>query len=257
MSIDSKKIPKITWSKLFNKKDFHYSKSTNKLLLKKKNISPLTLAKIIYPELTLKKFFSIKQFINTNIFNIFFNSVMDFGSGNGAFLKIFLDKNVSKIFSLEISSELLAIQKKIFKRTKKIKYIVTDNQNVHALKKIKNKSIDVVFCSSVFQYFKSNFYCKTILSEFARIAKYKIFIYDLKDEKTKSKYLIKLRKRQKLSQKEFNLKYKNTPIRFYNKQFFVNFFKKKYPNFKVNFLPLPKGATDQKFGYCIEIIPAR
>lgn len=62
------KYKKLTWEKLFNKKNFHYSELTKNLLLKKYNISSFVLAKIIYPKLTLKKFFSIKNFLNNNIY---------------------------------------------------------------------------------------------------------------------------------------------------------------------------------------------
>jgi len=110
----NKKNKKLTWKKLFNKKNFHYSELTNNLLLRKHNISSFVLAKIIYPQLTIKKFLSIKNFLNKNIFIRHQNSILDFGSGNGAFIKFFLEKKISKIFSFEISKELINLQKKIF-----------------------------------------------------------------------------------------------------------------------------------------------
>jgi len=249
-----KKIIKITWGSLFNKKDFHYTKATKDLLFKKFNISSFVLAKIIYPKLTHRKFLSIKNFVSKNILIYPLNSILDYGSGNGAFIKLFLDKKIFKIFSFEIAKDLIKLQKKIFENKKNINYVLTNNRNVKFFKKIKSKSIDTIFCSSVFQYFSSNLYSRKILSEFLRVAKSTVFIYDVKNKIYKKRYLLQLRQRQKLSNKEFLKKYKYTPIRFYNKSFFTVFLKKKIPSARVYFLKLPPGATDQKFGYCVKII---
>ena len=64
-----------------------------------------------------------------------------------------------------------------------------------------------------------------------------------------------MRKRQRLNTKDFIIKYKNTPIRFYKKSYFekiLGVLKKKY-SFEYKFLKLPIDATDYKFGYCLLI----
>ena len=81
----------------------------------------------------------------------------------------------------------------------------------------------------------------------------KILIYDIKNFETKKNYTEKVRKRQKLNKFDFKKKYKNTPIRFYRKRFFINVLdglKLKY-NFTYKFLRLPVDATDNKYGYCL------
>ena len=89
--------------------------------------------------------------------------------------------------------------------------------------------------------------------EFVRIAKKKIFIYDVKNIDFKKKYQEIVRKRQGLSKAKFEKKYLNTPIRLYEKSFFLE--DKKLNNIvkSVKIYPLPKGALDEKFGFCIMI----
>jgi hypothetical protein len=87
------------------------------------------------------------------------------------------------------------------------------------------------------------------------VTKKSILIYDIKDLNKKSIYKERVRIRQNLSKEEFKNKYKNTPIRFYPKNFFVRILgnlKKKY-NFKYKFISLPSSATDSEFGYCLLI----
>ena len=54
---------------------------------------------------------------------------------------------------------------------------------------------------------------------------------------------------------EYKKKYKNSPIRFYSKNFFIKTLgklKKKYKFiYKIDKLPL--GAIDRKFGFCLKI----
>lgn len=233
------------WHKLFNDKNFEYNSESKNI-----SLNPYNLAKIIYPGLTKKKFQKITKFIKKSL-NISKNdNLLDFGSGNGAFILFFKNK-VKNLYSLEISKPLINFQKK---NLGKIKYIITNPYNVSFFKKIKNNEIDITISNSVFQYFYSEKYCKLILAEMIRSTKKTIFIYDIKNKNKKNKYLERVRKRQKLSLNDFKKKYKNTPQRFYTKTFFKNFLKKKYPQIKLKFFNLPKEATDYKFGYCLKII---
>ena len=70
---------------------FTKKKSNEVLFLKNKSYQKLSfsLCSIIYPKLTFKKFMNITRF-QSNILKIRKNSsVLDFGSGNGAFLFLF------------------------------------------------------------------------------------------------------------------------------------------------------------------------
>ena len=239
------KINKIEWHKLFNKKSFKY----NILSLNLKNISPFNLAEIIYPELKKNNFFKKLNFIIKNINLSKKKNLLDFGSGNGAFLKFF-QKKVRKAYSMEISKNFINFQKKILHNTD---FILTNPYNVNFFKKIKDNEIDITISCSVFQYFYNDNYCKNILKEMIRTTREQIFLYDIKNKDKKRDYLEKIRKRQKLGKSEFLNKYKNTPQRFYEKKFFLNFLKKKYPNLKFKILKLPKEATDYKYGFCLKI----
>ena len=235
----------ILWNELFNKKKFKYTIESEKI----NKITPYKLARIIYPELTKKKFSKIIFFLKKNL-KIKKNKILlDFGSGNGAFLMDF-QKKVKRIYSMEISRPLINFQKKKFKN---IKYYLTNPYNIEFYKKINHNEIDLTICNSSFQYFYSNFYCELILKEMIRTTKETIFIYDIKDKSKKIEYLKNLRKRQKISKLQFSEKYKSTPLRFYDKEFFVKFMKKNYPKLNFKILKLPKEATDSKFGYCLRI----
>lgn len=237
---------KIQWHKLFNRKSFKYNTLSRDL----KNINSYNLAEIIYPELTKKKFLKITNFIIKNISPNKNSKLLDFGSGNGAFLK-FLQKKVKKSYSMEISKNFINFQRKILKNTK---FILTNPYNVSFFKKIKDNELDLTISCSVFQYFYNDNYCKNILKEMIRTTRRQIFLYDIRDITKKRQHIEKVRKRHKLSKKEFFRKYKNTPLKFYKKSFFKKFFKKNFPKCNLEIIDLPKEATDYKFAFCLKII---
>ena len=244
----------INWYKIFNNKNFSYTKNSKEL---KKSNYPLysyNLAKIIYPELSFIKFRNIIKFMEKILRIKKKGSILDFGSGNGAFLNYFTKKyNLRDNYSFELSLPLVEFQKKIIDRTS---FYQTHQSNHKALDKINNnKIVDHSISNSVFQYFCSNLYCFKVLDFLIKVTKKNILIYDIKDFNKKSIYKERVRIRQNLSKTEFKNKYKNTPIRFYPKNFFVRILgnlKKKY-NFKYKFISLPSSATDSEFGYCLLI----
>jgi len=236
---------KIKWSELFNDKNFKYNTESKKL----KNITAYKLAEIIYPDLNQKKFKKISNFIIKNIEIKKNNKLLDFGSGNGAFLFFFKNK-VKKLYSLELSKNLIKFQKTFLQNTL---YTLTNPYNINFYKKIKNNSIDTTLSCSVFHYFHTESYCKNILKEMIRTTSKQIFIYDIKNKIKKDIFISTVRKRQKLTKKEYFNKYKYTPQRFYTKSFFINFLKKNYPKLKCKIINLPKEATDSKFGFCLKI----
>ena len=243
------------WSKIFNNPCFFYNQNTKKIQFLNKNFSykSFLLGSVIYPELSYKKFLNIIKFQNSKLKIQKKSSLMDFGSGNGAFLFFFVNKyNLKKNLSLELSKPLLLFQKKIISETT---FIKTHHYKTNYLKWVKNESVDYAICNSVFQYFTSEKYAKFILEFLIKATRKKILIYDIKNFETKKNYTEKVRKRQNLNRFDFKKKYKNTPIRFYRKRFFINVLdglKLKY-NFTYKFLRLPVDATDNKYGYCLLI----
>ena len=142
---------KIKWSELFNDNNFKYNTESKKL----KNITAYKLAKIIYPDLNQKKFKKISNFIIKNIEIKKNNKLLDFGSGNGAFLSFFKNK-VKKLYSLELSKNLIKFQKRFLQNTL---YTLTNPYNINFYKKIKNNYIDTTLSCSVFHYFHTESYC--------------------------------------------------------------------------------------------------
>ena len=242
------------WEKIFNNKNFFYYSLSKKLNLKKKPLElSYMLASIIYPNLTNRKFINIINFIKFNLRIKKKSSILDFGSGNGAFIfffikKLFLINNLS----LEISHPLLKFQKTFISKTK---FVKTHHIKTDYLNRFKDKAFDYSYCNSVFQYFTSDKYAKIVIDFLIRTTRKNILIYDIKNYHKQNVYKEMVRKRQGLTKKDFKKKYCNTPIKFYKKDFFIktlNTLKKKY-SFNYKFKNLPYGATDSKFGYCLII----
>ena len=242
------------WDKIFNNKKFSYYRLSKKIDLNE-NPQRLSyrLASIIYPNLTYKKFTNIISFINNNLKIVNRSSILDFGSGNGAFIFYFINKFfLKKNLSLEISQPLLKFQKSFIFNTK---FVKTHKAKINYLKYLKDKTFDYSYCNSVFQYFVSDKYAKSVLHFLIRVTKKRIIIYDIKNFYKKKQYQETVIKRQNLSIGEYKKKYKDTPIKFYKKSFFIKTlrsFKNRY-DFNFKFKALPSGAIDSKFGYCLII----
>ncbi len=249
-------MKKNNWHKIFNKTDFFYNKDSKKIHAKRfKNYSykSFMLSSIIYPNLTYKKFLNIVKF-QVKLLKIKNNSsLLDFGSGNGGFLYYYQKRyNLENNVSFEISKPLINFQKKLLENTN---FYKTNHKNF-IFKKIKKKYlVDYSLCNSVFQYFLDEKYAFCIIEFLIKLTKKRILIYDIKNFDTKTLYSKKVRIRQKLTSKEFKIKYKNTPIRFYKKKFFEKVLKKLQKKYllKYKFFNLPKDASDYKFGYCLLI----
>ena len=160
------------WHKIFNNKNFLYN-IESKFNLKISNYKKLSysLLKIIHPELNEKKFKGISKFISKNINIKKKQSLLDFGSGNGALL-FYLKKKYSlkKNLSFEISQPLLNLQKKFIKDTK---FFQTHHLNTNIYKKFKNNSVDNSISISVFQYFYNKEYFLNTLNFLIQITKKK------------------------------------------------------------------------------------
>jgi ubiquinone/menaquinone biosynthesis C-methylase UbiE len=233
------------WPKLFNNKNFLYTKNSLNIYNSGDFITrSFKLSKIINHNLNFKKYIQLTNFIKKITFIKKEDSLLDFGSGNGAFLYFFINKlKLKKNVSFEISMPLLEVQKKFIKKT-----FFTNN-----IKSIKKNSVDHSISYSVFQYFKSNNHAKNILNNLIRVTKKNVVLFDIKNNKLKNKFKLNQRIKQGLTEIDYQKKYRNLPYRFYSKKFFIDFVKNKRTKLKINFYNMPKVSLDYKFGYCVKI----
>lgn len=208
----------MTWKVIWNRK--HKIKNPNSLkTLLKLNGYESTTSSINSQEWKRYTSYFIKKYKVEKSSNI-----LDIGCGTGAFLIPFYKKG-SNCFGLDYSKELIRYCKINMPRGK---FIVSDASN---LSKFKNVKFDMIFVSSVFQYFKSLSYSKKVLKNIISISSKntRIFLLDIPDKKKYynwKNYII-----QKFSQKYFKQNYSIFKHQFYQKKMFKDFFKKK--NFKV------------------------
>ena len=232
------------WNKVFGSKSQYIKESPYNLM------SYALFTKVYSSALSYSDFLSVMKSISNALRLKKDSSIMDYGSGNGAILLYFLSNfSLKKNVSIELNKSFLNFQKKFIKHTKLLKGNFINPSKF--LSKIKTNSVDNIICNSVFEYFLSEKQAHLVLLEFARIAKKRIFITGIKNVELKKKYQERIRKRQGLSKFNFKKKYQKTPIRLYNKSFFLK-------NRKLNeavksvkiYLP-PKGALDNRFNFCI------
>ena len=239
-------MPISKWNKIFGIKSQYIKEDPYDLM------SYSLFTKVYSNALNYSDFLSVTKFISNKLKIKKNSSILDYGSGNGAILFFFLRKfSLKKNISIEINKSFLNFQKRFIKHTKFLKGNFINPSNF--LSKIKSNSVDNIICNSVFQYFVSDKQAILVLLEFVRIAKKKIFIYDVKNINLKKKYQEIVRKRQGLSHIKFKKKYQNTPIRLYDMSLFLK--NKKLNNItkSVKIYPLPESALDKKFGFCIMI----
>ena len=134
------------WKKIFSSKKHPYVDISKKL--SKKNKLEDKLIQVVYK--SNKNFLNkFKKLLTKNLKVKENDSVLDFGSGNGAVLLFLLKKyRIKNSISLEINNDLLVFQKKNFKG----KISVKKNKKLN-LKILKTKKFDHVISNSVFQYF--------------------------------------------------------------------------------------------------------
>jgi|TARA_B110000093_G_C12870415_1_gene367423 phospholipid N-methyltransferase len=234
------------WTKIFDKNSSYIKESPYNLM------SYSLFSKVYSDALNYSDFLKIMEFISNALRLKKNSSILDYGSGNGAILLYFL-KNyfLKKNISIEINKSFINFQKKFINHTKLLKGNFNNPQNF--LSKIKSNSVDNIMCNSVFQYFVSEKKAMLVLMEFIRIAKKRIFIYDIKNKESEKEYRETVRKRQGFSKIKFKEKYRETPIRSYNKSFFLKNNKLNNIVKSVKIYPIPKCALDGKFAFCLMI----
>jgi ubiquinone/menaquinone biosynthesis C-methylase UbiE len=236
------------WTHIFENKKI-YIRDINLNNLRKFNFKKISynLTNQVYSKFTFNEFVRLMEFFFKKLRIRKKMSLLDFGSGNGGILYYLIKKfNLKDCYSVEISNNFLNFQKKYITNSKFIKINFTSFKN---LKKIKPNSINLTMLNSVSQYFYSNAYCLKVLNELMRVTSNRLFIYDIKNKEHQNSYIKNLCNRRKITIKEFKTIYKKTPLRFYKKDFFIDYFTKKKLKFKI--FNNPKFALDSKYGFCI------
>lgn len=170
------------------------------------------LMKVIHPNLTITKYHLLIKYITSQL-SLKNSSLLDYGSGNGDLLFYFISKfKLKKNVSIDISVPLINLQKKYLYNTK---FLYPKNLN-----KIKKNSIDNTIVVSIMQYFQNYKYSKKILTSLISKTKKYLLLCDVKDKNKISKLKKSIQKRYKISEAEFEEKYKSNPILGYTKKFF-------------------------------------
>lgn len=219
----------MSWNKIINKDDFVWNKKTEQIIHEK--ITSFDLHRSIF-NISENEFTKYMLYIEKNISIKKCDSILEYGCGNGSILLYFKNKFESKSYGCDISKKLVKYAKQIL-NTDDIKEC--DNLNW-----LTNKSIDICICNSVLQYFKSEKYCLDKIREMIAKTKTTIFITDIKNKEYEKDFKYKQAIRQNLSMKQLSKKYKDTPLRFYNKKFFTD-------NFECDVLNMPSFYPDSEF----------
>lgn len=229
------------WFKIFSSKKHPYVNSSKKIINKKKIEDHLL--QVVYK--SNKSF--VKNFKKLLVQNLKINlndSVLDFGSGNGAVLLYLLKKyKIKKSISLEINKDLIKFQKKVFGNKIDVK-----KNNFQNLKIIKKQKFDHVISNSVFQYFKTKKEAIKYFNYLKSICKRNLLITDLY-YKPKKKEMYNWRKSRVTKKLLFSSKIESNQYLYYEKKDF----KVNKRRFKITFLKGIKIHKMEPKKFCIKV----
>jgi SAM-dependent methyltransferase len=157
-----------------------------------------------------------------------FSSIAEYGCGNGALLYYFANEYNATVVGCDISTDLIDSCKAIMPGAifdAAIKFTAADD------------TVDYCLSNSVFQYFESEEYAADVITEMQRISNKGIFITDIKSAEYETEFKQLQADRQHLTMSQLDEKYRTTPLRFYNKDFFAQFG-------NATFLPMPTTYPD-------------
>jgi ubiquinone/menaquinone biosynthesis C-methylase UbiE len=162
-----------------------------------------------------------------------YSSIAEYGCGNGSNLYYFAKKHKSIVYGCDISEYLIDVCKVVLPEYK---------NNFFAANKflIPDLSVDVCMSNSVFQYFPSYDYATIVITEMLRVAKNNIIITDIKDIRYADQFKENQARRKNISMVELKKLYKNTPLLFYSRDFFLQFG-------DVMIIDMPSSYADSEF----------
>ncbi len=141
-------------------------------------------------------------------------SVFEIGCGAGATL-FMLEADGLKTGGIDYSKSLIKTAERVLKSQ--------DLSNNEAVEMELFPIYDAVISNGVFGYFTDEKYAWSVLEKAYEKAKYVIAILDIHDEKKKEEHLNLQRK----VKQNYDERYKNLPIQFYSKEFFIAFAEEK------------------------------
>lgn len=202
-------IPKIKpWNILPPKKNL--SKSKYAYLLSK-----------IYHNISYKNYKKKIDFVISSIKQKNY-SILDFGGGNGNLLYFLSNKKFKNLYYFDINIKSYYLSDKIVKKT-----------NIKNISKLKDNSIDIIYCDSVLQFLDTKSDVINTINQFIRIAKKKVIILDIKDENKKEKFIKNKIKRLNLAKKKYDKIYKDVPYIFLSKKFLSKKLLSKNINYRI------------------------
>ncbi|WP_028951033.1 class I SAM-dependent methyltransferase [Sulfurihydrogenibium subterraneum] len=152
--------------------------------------------------------------------------ILDAGCGAGAFLWFLKHQKIKfkNYIGIDYSLSLL----EAFKHNPYYSNSLTLLNSELAYIPLQNYSVDKIFCYSVFLYFENIQYAIKVLNEFDRILKYngEIIISDIPDINKKVAH--ETFRKSLIGEEKYNELYKNLHHLYYDRRFFLNFFKSKY-----------------------------
>lgn len=173
-----------------------------------KNKFAYSLSKI-YHNINYKNYIKKMNFVISNILQKKY-SILDFGGGNGNLLYFLNNKNFKNLYYFDINKKNYYLSDKIVKKT-----------NIKNINKLKDNSIDIIYCDSVLQFLNTKTDVINTINQFIRIAKKKVIILDIKDQNKKKNFIENKIKRLNLTKKKYNKIYKNVPYIFLSKKFLI------------------------------------
>ena len=215
------------WSDIINQRNFVWTTNTQQVVptLSKEAVAAATALHTSIFSSSTESYVDFLAYIEQLVLPC--TSIAEFGCGNGANLYYFAKQHGMAVVGCDISVDLIGLAKSV---------IVDGTFNVGNQFDVDDNSVDYCISNSVFQYFPTDEYADSVVSEMLRISKKGILVTDIKSSETEIDFKEKQAKRQGLTVTELELKYKDTPLKSYPKSFFEKY--------NAKFLTMPANYPD-------------
>ncbi len=216
------------WSDVINNPDFVWTKNTESVLSNADGKRTFDIASDLHSAIfdsNSDAFSDYLDFVSRAISPYSIRDVAEYGCGNGALLYWYNRACKLSVYGYDISTALIDKCRTMFDPNN---FKIPDGTYYH---------VDWHLCNSVLQYIDSENAAKQLISDLIANSNIGVFISDIKNAETQPLFYEKQMKRQNLTKEQLEHKYKDTPLRFYRKEFFSQFG-------KVTYYDMPKSYPD-------------